>query len=268
MAIYEHKKIKVDGFCISPSSIGKFFEYPSTWFTDYLTDDEQSFIGNSSTVLGTTCHYIYEQYGKNREYFVANKEKIYEELETELKTYVNSNLQLATLVDVPHILSTYPQIVKIVVNDYIRLSPPDYVELSLLAQIPNYNGYYLGGTVDNITRDIIVDYKTVKTKPNTEVIPFHYKIQLLAYDYLLKERGMNMNYMRLVYGVAPTKTIGARMFMVEERITEEDRQMFQETLWLMCESIKRCETDPTLIPLIFKSKKLEGRNINVGMSEM
>ena len=98
------------------------------------------------------------------------------------------------------------------------------------------------------------------------------ELELLSYtditNMLLKEKGMNMNYMRLVYGVAPTKTIGARMFVVEEKITEEDRQMFTETLWLMCESIKRCETDPTLIPLIFKSKNLEGRNINVTMQKM
>lgn len=262
MSIFEHKKSKLNGFTISPSSIGKFFEYPSNWFTDYLTDDEPSFIGNTSTILGTCCHYIYEQYGRDRERFINEKDKIFEYLNSELMTFVKSNLQLSCIVDIPHIMSTYPAIVKEVVNNYIRLTPPDKVEQNIHTKLPNYD-FYLAGTVDNITRDMIVDYKTVKSKPNTETIPFPYKIQLLAYDYLLAKEGKKMNYMRIVYGVAPTKTIGARMFLVEEKITQEDRDMFNDTLFLMCESIKRCKEDSSLIPLIFKSKSLEGRVINV-----
>lgn len=263
MSIFEHRKEDLQGLVISPSSIGKFFEYPSIWFTDYLTDEEPSFIGNTSTVLGTCCHYIYEQYGKNRKLFVERKEQIYEYLNSELMKFVKSNLQLQAIVDVQHILSTYPAIVKEVVNNYIRLSPPDVVEQYIFTSISDYN-FYLAGTVDNITRDIIVDYKTIKSKPNTDVIPFNYKIQLLAYDYLLSSINFKMNYIRLVYGVAPTKTMSARLFVVEEKITKEDRDMFKDTLYLICESIKRCKEDSSLIPLIFKSKSLEGKKIIIG----
>lgn len=262
--IFEHKKHDVDAFVISPSSIAKFFEYPSVWFTDYLTDDEPSFIGNTSTLLGTCCHYIYEQYGIDRHMFIQNKDIIYAKLEEELNKHVKSNLQLSTIVDLPYILSTYPAICKVVVNDYIRLRPPEQVELKLSSLLPNYN-IYMAGTVDNITQDIIVDYKTVKSKPNTDSIPFHYKIQLLAYDYLLQQIGRKMNYIRLVYGVAPTKTIGARMFVVEEKITNEDRELLVDTINIIAESIKRCKEDSSLIPLIFKSKSLEGRSINVDL---
>lgn len=261
--IFEHTKVEVpnkDFIRISPSTISKFFEYPSVWFLDYLTKDPKSFIGNTSTFLGTCCHHIYETYSKNPEEFIKNKEEIYTNLNKELHKHLMSNLQLRAEVDEESILSKYPVIAREVVNTYISATLPDEIEKSVYAQIEDYD-IYIAGTIDNITKNIIVDYKTVGTKPNTESIPFHYKIQLLAYWYILDKLGHKMDWIRIVYGVAPTKTIPSRCFVVTERISDEDKELITNTLKLMAESIKKCKEDSSLIPLIFKSMKLVGREI-------
>ena len=263
MSIFIHKSADLpnkDFIRISPSSISKFFEYPSVWFLDNLTDEPKSFIGNTSSVLGTCCHHIYELYGRNPKEFIENKDNIYQNLNQELHEYLKSDLQLQTVVDEEIVLDRYPLIAREVVNGYISTTMPTEVEKSVYTQIEGYD-IYLAGTIDNITKNIIVDYKTVGTKPNTESIPFNYKIQLLAYWYILDKLGYKMDWIRLVYGVAPTKTMGARCFTVTERISDEDKKLVTDTINLMCESIKRCKEDNSLIPIVFKSMNLVGRTL-------
>lgn len=262
MNIFQHKEVPVpqNSIKISPSQIANFFNYPSVWYEENILNKESEFIGNNASLIGTSCHYIYEQYGKNPKEFTENKEYYFNLVDENLKEYLNNNLSLAMQVNINEILNTYPLIAKTVVNSYIANNIPDYTELSVCTKVLDYDDIYIAGTVDNVTKNMVVDYKNVSTKPsNLETIPFHYKIQLLAYRYALKKQyNINTDTIKIVYGVAPTKTLPARCFEVTETVYKEDEDMFLDSIKLIAESIKRCQSDKTLIPLIFKSMKLKG----------
>lgn len=73
--MFEHKQVEMPKDCIfkiSPSSIGKFFSYPSVWYKEQVLG-EKVFEGNTATVLGTICHHIYEKVSKGEE---VNREMI------------------------------------------------------------------------------------------------------------------------------------------------------------------------------------------------
>lgn len=261
MNIFQHKEVLTpkNTIKISPSQLANFFNYPSLWYEENIQYVTPKFIGNTASVTGTACHYIYEQYGSNPQQFVQNKEEYFRFVTEQLQEYLEFNPELASLCSLSEILFNFPLIAKVVVNEYISANIPNKTELSVCTNIEDYNDIYIAGTLDNLTGNTIVDYKNVGTKPaNLTEIPFHYKIQLLAYRYAVqKQYNIPIDQIRIVYGVAPTKTLPARCFVVTEIVTDEDDKMFRDTIKLIAESIKRCEKDPTLIPLIFKSMKLE-----------
>ena len=104
---------------------------------------------------------------------------------------------------------------------------------------------------------VVVDFKTVSTKPNESVIPFGYKIQLLSYAYALRQQGYEINRIRLVYGVKPTKTIPARCIVVTEEIDYLADKLIDDTLKLIGESVLTVKNNPQLAYLIFKSMDLK-----------
>ena len=101
---------------------------------------------------------------------------------------------------------------------------------------------------------IVVDYKNVVTKPaDNAPIPFDYKIQLLAYAYILRQLGYEINRIRIVYGIRPTKTLPARCVVVTESIDFIADKLINDTLRLIAESVLAVKENPKLAYLIFKS---------------
>ena len=101
---------------------------------------------------------------------------------------------------------------------------------------------------------IVVDYKNVVTKPaDNAPIPFDYKIQLLAYAYILRQLGYEINRIRIVYGIRPTKTLPARCVVVTESIDFIADKLISDTLQLIAESVLMVKENPSLAYLIFKS---------------
>ena len=101
---------------------------------------------------------------------------------------------------------------------------------------------------------IVVDYKNVTTKPaDNAPIPFDYKIQLLAYAYILRQLGYEINRIRIVYGIRPTKTLPARCVVVTESIDFIADKLISDTLRLIAESVLAVKENPKLAYLIFKS---------------
>ena len=101
---------------------------------------------------------------------------------------------------------------------------------------------------------IVVDYKNVVTKPaDNAPIPFDYKIQLLAYAYILRQLGYEINRIRIVYGIRPTKTLPARCVVVTESIDFIADKLISDTLRLIAESVLAVKENPKLAYLIFKS---------------
>lgn len=255
--LYKHKEVPVPTGCIklSPSQLAKFFNYPSVWFRENILNEPSEFIGNESSLIGTSCHYLYEQ--------VANKAKIVSRnfINTHLLDYITNIVpDLQYKVDYSTIISKYPDIFTVVYEEYLKHNIPTYAELSVCQPVKGYDNIYIAGTADAVLDETLIDYKTVSTKPtDTAPIPFEYKTQLMAYVYALKHQyNIEINRIRIVYGVHATKTIGPRCIVKTEELSKQDFDDFNDMLELICGSIQLAKKDNSLIPYLFKSMNLKG----------
>lgn len=262
---FEYTDIQIPGstFRISPSQIGKFFSAPSIWYKDQVLGEKQ-FTGNTSTVLGTIVHALAESYAKG-------EPTSREEVEAFLMSQVKTRSVTDDPLDLDLIREMYPMLSSMLINDYIAQNKPTQVEYQTYAEI--LPGIHVGGSVDNRTDTFsskgervsgtIVDYKNVATAPtggNNGTIPFDYKIQLLAYAYCDRTQGILTDRLRLVYTVRPTKTLPARLFVVNHMITDDDWELIENTLMLIAETIQVSRSSPELTHLLFKSMKLKKEN--------
>ena len=228
-------------FKISPSQIDNFFSSPVVWYKEQVLK-EKVFTGSTATHLGTIIHAVAEAYGKQE---ATSRDEIEEYLLTARDPNIDKDV----------IRDLYPDMAEMLVNEYISSNMPTEVEYQTLAHVQD--GVYVGGTVDNRTGTTIVDYKNVSTKPKTDSIPFAYKIQMLAYAYADRARGINTDRIRLVYTVRPTKTLPIRVFEVNHMIQDHDWLLIENTLSLIAESITATRNNPELTHLIFKSMSLK-----------
>ena len=237
---------------ISPSGISKFFDYPKVWYEQTILGKESEFKGSTATVTGTICHWIYEQLTKGNSEIV-NRDYINAQLDEYMKVAPNPD------VDVNQVKVDYPLVSSAVVNSYLLSANQKPVLLRSEEPVVGkvMNGIYVAGTCDRIEGDCIVDFKTVSTKPNESVIPFGYKIQLLSYAYTFRQKGYEINRIRLVYGVKPTQKIPARCIVVTEAIDFIAEKLVSDTLKLIGESVLAVRENPNLAYLIFKSMDLK-----------
>jgi len=234
-------------FKISPSQIDNFFSNSVVWYKEQVLG-QKVFEGSSATHLGTIIHAVAEAYAKSEP---TSRDEIEEYLLTVSNPDVDKNL----------IRDLYPMMAEALINEYVSNNPPTEVEYQTLAHVKD--GVYVGGTVDNRTTSecgtfsTITDYKNVSTKPKTDSIPFGYKIQMLAYAYADRERGIDTDRIRLVYTVRPTKTLPVRVFVVNHMIQESDWVLIEQTLNLIAESVLAVRNDPSITHLVFKSMNLK-----------
>lgn len=228
-------------FKISPSSIETFFSYPSIWYKEQVLKETQ-FIGNTSTVLGTICHAVWHAVANN----LPTERK-------EVEAYLQEQIKIIPDLDIDLIRELYPEMAKVVVNEYLLKNIPDKTEFEVSAKVSD--GVYIAGTVDNYTKGTIVDYKTIDKIPSK--ISWKYKIQLLAYAYAMRNQGYRVDKIRLVYAVRPTVKLPVRCVIFEEDITDNDMFEAIETFKLMADTVKLAKEHPEYVYLLFKSMKLK-----------
>lgn len=239
-------------FAISPSSIGKFFNYPKVWYNECYEGLPSDFKGNTATVTGTICHWIYEQLTKDKN-VQLDREIINQQLDEYLTVCPNPD------VDVKQVKIDYPLVSSAVVNGYLLEANSKGMLVKSEEQVVGkvIDKVYVAGTCDRIEGDCVVDFKTVATKPNDTVIPFDYKIQLLAYAYALRQKGYEINRIRLVYGVKPTIRLPARCIVVTEQIDFMAEKLVDDTLKLIAETVCYVKDNPNMAYLLFKSMDLK-----------
>lgn len=243
--IFDHVKVPLPEDCIfkiSPSAISKFFEFPVIWYKEQVLGEVQ-FKGNTASVIGSIVHGLAECYTRGIE---TSREMV--------EPYIAKH-QFNTDVNVSQVRELYPDMAAALINEYVRHNKPTEVEKSMCHQVKD--GVYVAGTCDNITNTIMVDYKNVSTKPNTEKIPWNYYIQLMAYSWMCKQEGIEIDRIRLVYVVRPTKTMGVRVFKVTKVITEADYRAIEEVLEIITDTILLSKSNPELNYLLFKSMQLK-----------
>lgn len=250
--IFKHTQVELPQnavFKISPSQIASFFNYPINWYKSEVLG-ESTFTGNTAAVLGTAIHYVAEQYAKHAiAGTMLNPNLLKKELEAQLAELDNPD------VDKDEVLGLYRDMSMALVNEYLSTNTPSLVEYSTVAEVKN--GIYVGGSVDNRTGSVIVDYKNVGTKPNTDTIPWNYFIQLMAYAWADKQRGIETDILRLVYTVRPTKTLPIRVFEVNHQITRADWQAIEDVLTIISNTVLLSIENPELNYLLFKSMQLK-----------
>lgn len=260
---FSYTKVEVPdcSFKISPSSIGRFFSYPSVWYRDNVLG-EKSFTASTSTVLGTIVHASAESY--------CDGTPITREL---IEEYITKMVRSQPITEDPInpqiIRDAYPSMAMTLVNDYVRKNKPTETERSLYA--PVFDDIFVAGTCDNHTGDTVIDYKTYNSTTPPKSISFDYKIQALAYAFMFRYNGIPINRIRLVFVNRPidTRSISEKtgkpigkitppsVTVLTEVITPEDWILIQDTLMLIALSVKRAKEDPSLVPLLFKSMKLK-----------
>jgi CRISPR/Cas system-associated exonuclease Cas4 (RecB family) len=251
-------------FKISPSSIGKFYNYPSTWYKEEVLGEEKQFKNSTSTILGTVIHAIAEEYGKHQK-LPSN----YQEL---CNNFIDKEYRLNKEIDPKEIKKLYPEMAENLIQNYLLDNLPSETEKQIYTEVKD--DIYVGGTVDAIVRDpitkttTVVDYKNVGTKPSgvekpTYKLPFDYKIQLLAYAYILKQNGEKVNNIRIVYTVRPTKTFPARIYSTTHKITNEDWNLIKSVLTIIADSVIKASQDNECAALIFKSMQFKNSNNNL-----
>lgn len=227
-------------FRISPSQISKFFDLPRIWYEDNFLGTE-SFKGNTASYLGTIIHAIAEAVAENR----PTNSYIIEEY---IDSIDNED------VDKTEIREHYKEMSHALINEYVLKNRPDETEYQTSALV--LSGIYVAGTVDARLGYMIIDYKNVSKKPNIDSIPFAYKIQLMAYAFADRARGIFTDRIRIVYTVRRTKTLPVRVFSVTHQITEDDWKMIEDTLMLIALTVQKQRSNPELIPLLYKSMSL------------
>ena len=241
---FEYNAIKVpEGHMkISPSQIAKFFNYPSLWYKDNFTDAE-GFTGNTATELGTIVHACAETVALNE---TVNRD----EIDDYIDSIDNED------VDKAEIRKHWYEMSHLLINEYVLKNVPDLVEHS--TQLDLGDKISLAGTLDSYYNNgVVTDYKTKGSKPKTDAIPWEYWVQLMAYAKMLKEEGKEVNRLRIVWIVKPTKTLPARLFVVNHEISDKDWKEFDDVLTIMVDTIKLTRSNPEYIHILYKSMNLK-----------
>lgn len=253
MLTFKHREVNLPDDCIhniSPSCINKFFQYPKLYYEENVLGKPSSFKGNTSSTIGTICHYIAEQY-------TLGLPVTREDINSQLDIFVKENPDLN--IDTDEVKANYPPMANALVNGYLIPNETSNVQIECEKTLLHHikNGVYVGGTCDRVEGSCVVDYKTSFSRPANGQIFFPHKIQLLAYAYILRKQGYLIDRIRVVHVVRPKKTIGARCIPVTEMISYTDEKLIKDTLELITDSVLKVKENPDLAYLIFKSMELK-----------
>jgi hypothetical protein len=252
MSIFKHTQVQLPEsaiFKISPSQISKFFDYPVLWYKSEVLG-EKDFNGNTATTIGTAMHYIAEQYALSQlNDTPLDSAALKETIEADLSVLNNPD------VDKTKVRNIYKDMGTALINEYLRYNLPTEIESELVTEIRD--GIFVGGSCDNLTNSIVVDYKSASKKPNTDKIPWNYYIQLMAYAYMYRAQGKHVDRIRLVYTVQPTATLPIRVFTVTQQITVADWKAIEDVLTLITDTVLLSIKQPELKYLLFKSMQLK-----------
>lgn len=241
-------------FRISPSQFEKFFSKPHEWYRSQVLG-EKSFLGNTSTELGTIVHACAEAYAK-KETFTR----------TEVEAHIET-LRGREDVDVDHILLHWQPMVEALINQYLSSNMPDSVEDFIFHEIAP--GFFPSGSVDNRTGSCVVDYKTTSNLTAPTSISYPYKLQLLTYAWLYTKMGIFIDRIRIVYVTQnnvgrisektgkPMQDYPSTVTVLTEQIDTEALDFIESLLHLAVESVQVVRTNPKLTHLIFKDMRLK-----------
>jgi predicted transcriptional regulator len=241
-SFYKYNNINTPGyFKVSPSTFNNLLLSAGDWYNSQVLN-KSAFTGNKKTVLGTCIHariemhYTKTEFSKKDEDAYINSQNLtQEELE-----YVNTNIE---------------PMWSAVLYDYINKYPEPYKVESSTTHYPDWYPIAVAGSIDaivpssfNSQNSAILDWKTTEKKPSK--MSMGHFIQGLLYAYSMRDTVV-IDSVRIVYIVAPTKTLPARIFIFEEEVTPMHMNWIEHQLKILSKKFQLLKDDPSLEEVLF-----------------
>lgn len=238
-------------FRVGASQVSKFFDKTSEWYHENLLGDK-GFEGSTATFLGTVVHAGIEMY-------VDNKKIDYEAIEEFI-----ASIDVVD-VDKDHIRKQYSFMIDAVLP-FVDNNMPEETEKFVFKEI--LPGIGVGGSIDALRGDTIIDWKTTSAKTVPTKFSRSYWFQQMTYAWVLKQQGIDINYLKLVFitqsdtGRVSEKTgkslkdYPSTYGVVTEEVTDEKLLMIGSCLKLICESVDTWNKQPELRHLLAQDMRL------------
>lgn len=251
-AYNEGRDITKGAFRISASQVSKFFDKTSEWYHEHLLG-QKSFTGNTATHLGTAVHAGIEMY-------VLEREVDHEAIEEYVYSITDPE------VDKDHILSQYPYMIEAALP-YVDQNMPNEVEKFVFHEI--LPGIGVGGSIDALRGDTIIDWKTTGAKSPPTRFSRNYWFQQMTYAWVLKQQGVDIRFLKLVYITQndtgrvsektgkPLKDYPSTYSVVTEEVTEENLELIGSCLELVATSVDMWNTQPHMRHILAQDMRLK-----------
>lgn len=239
-------------FRISASQLSKFFDRTSEWYHENLLGEE-GFTGNTATNLGTAVH-------AGIEMFVTEGEVDWIALENHIQNIQHPD------VDNYHILEQYEPMISAVLP-FVEANMPTEVEKFVFHKL--LPGIGVGGSIDALRGDTIMDWKTTSAKTPPTRFSRNYWFQQMTYAWVLKQQGHDIRYLKLVYITQnetgrvsektgkPLKDYPSQVSVVTEEVTDEGLELIGSCLSLIAESVQTWHEKPELRHLLAQDMRVK-----------
>ena len=257
---YDGKKETNNAFRIGASQVSKFFDRTSEWYRENLLEEE-GFQGNTASTLGTIVH-------AGIEMFVEEGGVNYSAIDEYILQLKDSEI------DTNHIRQQYPVMLDTVLG-YVENNKPDEVEKFVFCEM--LPGIVAGGSIDALNyfnsgkSAYIRDWKTTSAKSAPTTFSRAYWFQQMTYAYVLKQLGIDVQYIELVYITQsdinrisektgkPMKDYPSSYSVVREEVSEGSLELIGSCLKLIAESVQAWNENKELRHLLAQDYRLKAK---------
>ena len=255
---YDGKEETNNAFRIGASQVSKFFDSTSEWYREKLLGEE-GFQGNTASTLGTIVH-------AGIEMFVLEGSVDHNAIDSYIRQLKDPEI------DFYHIKEQYPTMLDTILP-YVKQNMPDEVEKFVFHEI--LPGIGAGGSIDAINyfnkgkNAYLRDWKTTAMKSLPSKFSRAYWFQQMTYAWVLKQLGIEVNYLELVYistsdmnrvsektGKA-LKSYPSVYSVVREEVTEQGLELIGSCLKLIAESVQTWNNNEELRYLLAQDYRLK-----------
>lgn len=235
--LFSYNDIKIeDKIKFSPSMFGTFYENPKSWYKKNILK-EDSFTGNTNTVIGTILHSRVGAYWKGIP------------IDEDVEANYLANYETSAEVNDWKVYEAVTSLWNIAPEHIVQMDKPTHIEESVCFEIPNTE-YYIAGTYDYAYLDDrckLGDLKTSSTNPKS--IKVSHRIQLLLYALALKHsKGITIKEIEVTYFV---KTKTPKITTLVEPIGEYDYNYIKKEVVNMIKRLDLVKKDKELEQVLF-----------------
>ena len=250
---YNPGNLPEGSFKISPSQLSKFFDATAQWWREHYLDEAPAFEGSTASELGTCVHAAAAMYFDTK---TVDKQAIL--------NYIDS---LPSSIDKTEIKTQLKPMVDTLINSFCVRSPMTHSEEFVSHEV--LPGIYVAGSIDGYNHTTIFDYKTTSSKTIPTSFPRTYYFQLMTYAYILKQQGLDITTLKLLYitrtidGGYSDKT-GKKLKdypstygELVHQITDTDWSLIEGCIKLIAESVQAVKSNPELLYLLAQDYRLK-----------